>query len=380
MNKNLRGIGRVYRRTRKDRKTRKRKESKIWWVQFYHQGHQVRKSSGTTNRSQAVKFLKKQIEASQAGKLVIGEGERLKFEGFADLVVRDYQRNQRRSLDRAQRAIKRLKAFFGGFRPIVITKAMIDQYVDYRLNNDKAANATVKYELSLLKRMFRLSSNMLGRSPEFPIIHVNNVRTGFFEEKDFRVVAEHLDEDTRAPVTFAYLTGWRMKSEVFTLRWSQVDFRVGEVRLEPGTTKTDEGRTFPFALLPELAALLQAQREKTEQLQRSTGMIIPWVFHRRGHRIKDVRGAWWAAIDAAKIGDRIPHDFRRTAVRHLEWAGVPRSVAMQLVGHKTESIYRRYAIVAKNDLVDGMKRLAEYRAVLQEGQQNVVALERGVGQ
>jgi hypothetical protein len=32
-------------------------------------------------------------------------------------------------------------------------------------------------------------------------------------------------------------------------------------------------------------------------------------------------------------------------VRNLELAGVPRSVAMAMVGHKTESVYRRYAIV-----------------------------------
>jgi hypothetical protein len=32
-------------------------------------------------------------------------------------------------------------------------------------------------------------------------------------------------------------------------------------------------------------------------------------------------------------------------VRTFERAGVPRSVAMSIVGHKTESIYRRYAIV-----------------------------------
>lgn len=43
--------------------------------------------------------------------------------------------------------------------------------------------------------------------------------------------------------------------------------------------------------------------------------------------------------------DRVPHDFRRTAIRNLERDGVPRSVAMAMVGHQTEEVYTRYAIV-----------------------------------
>jgi hypothetical protein len=41
---------------------------------------------------------------------------------------------------------------------------------------------------------------------------------------------------------------------------------------------------------------------------------------------------------------KLLHDCRRSAVRTLERSGVPRSTAMAMVGHKTESIYRRYAI------------------------------------
>jgi len=36
---------------------------------------------------------------------------------------------------------------------------------------------------------------------------------------------------------------------------------------------------------------------------------------------------------------------RTASVRTFERAGVPRSVAMSIVGHKTESIYRRYPVV-----------------------------------
>ena len=39
------------------------------------------------------------------------------------------------------------------------------------------------------------------------------------------------------------------------------------------------------------------------------------------------------------------HDFRRTAARNLERAGVSRSVAMGMIVHKTESMYRRYRFV-----------------------------------
>ena len=47
-----------------------------------------------------------------------------------------------------------------------------------------------------------------------------------------------------------------------------------------------------------------------------------------------------------------------TAVRNLERAGVPRSAAMKMLGHKTEAIYRRYAIADENMLREGAAKLA----------------------
>ena len=115
------------------------------------------------------------------------------------------------------------------------------------------------------------------------------------------------------------------------------------MRLDPGTTKNNEGRSFYVTV--ELRDVLTAQLVALEDLQQQ-GTICPYVFHRLdGSRIKDFRETWKKACEKAGYPGKLFHDFRRSAVRTLERSGVPRSTAMAMVGHKTESIYRRYAIV-----------------------------------
>ena len=53
----------------------------------------------------------------------------------------------------------------------------------------------------------------------------------------------------------------------------------------------------------------------------------------------------------------------------MERAGLARSVSMKLLGHRTASIFERYAIVAESDLVDGVRRLAGLEAAEQAEEQ-----------
>src|SRR5262249_4353771 len=110
-------------------------------------------------------------------------------------------------------------------------------------------------------------------------------RSAFFEHAHLYAVLKHLSEDLRPPIQFLALTGWR-KNEALRLTWERVDFAHQEVRLEPGTTKNSEGRTFPFSALPALAALIYQQRESTTKIEKELKISIPFVFHRHGRAIK----------------------------------------------------------------------------------------------
>jgi len=211
--------------------------------------------------------------------------------------------------------------------------------------------------LTTIKRMFNLAiqSGKLLQKPHIPFLKENNVRVGFFEREQFLSVLQRLPEPVRPVATFAYITGWRIDSEVLPLEWRQVDFGAGEVRLDPGKNKNGEGRTFPMTR--ELREVLEHQPATTENLQRQLKVVCPRVFHRSGRPIKSFRVAFRTACAETGCRGRVLHDFRRSAVRNLVRAGVPERVAMQMTGHKTRSVFERYNIVSAGDLREAAKRL-----------------------
>jgi len=345
------------------------KESSVWWLKYRANGRLMRESTETEKEQEAKCLLKRREGAAEEGRVIIPRADRVTVGVLLDELKQEYETNERRSIERLGFSLARLRPFFGHLRASRLTSADVTRYKAQR-QAESAANATINRELAALKRALSLArrAERIQRAPYIEMLQENNVRTGYFERGQFEGVRRHLPDHLRPVVTFAYLTGWRVPSEVLTLQWRQVDFKAGTVRLEPGTTKNLEART--FMLTPELRACLEAQRAASDTLQKKTDRLIPCVFHRGGKPIKDFRRAWQTACEAAGLPGRIPHDFRRTAVRNLERAGVSRSVAMKMTGHKTEAVYRRYAIVSEQDLREGSQKLAaaEQGRVIELGQ------------
>jgi integrase len=346
-----RGLGRIYLRGR------------VWWIQYSFRGTAIRESSESEREPDAARLLKKRLGEIGRGRLAGPRVERTTFADLERMITDDYAINGRKSAERLESSLKHLRDHFGLCRAVDITGDRLNGYIRVRLEEKPSAKpATVRNELAALKRAFTLAmkAGKVAERPAFPTIAVSNARKGFFEEGDFRSVVALLPDHLKPLAEFARLTGWR-KRECLSLEWRQVDLDAGWVRLEPGTTKNDEGRAFPLRAFPELDALLRRERERTDAAEVATGRIIPWVFHHRhGKPIDDFRDSWAKACKAAGVPGLLFHDLRRTAVRNLERAGVSRSAAMKLTGHKTESVYRRYAIVAESDLQEAVGKLAQH--------------------
>jgi integrase len=327
------------------------------WIKYYQGGRAIRESTGTTKDTVARRILRSREGDVEKGIPVNPKMGRITFEDASKDLLNDYKVNKKKSHDHVKRRIDlALEPAFRGKRMLQITTDVVRQYIADRQLAGGAANATINRELAALKRMFTLAiqAGQLHGKPYIPMLREDNTRRGFFEAEQFASVRDHLPEHLRPVVAFAYLTGWRVRAEVLGLEWRQVDWEARVVRLDPGTTKNREGRNFPFTAA--LEALLKEQKADHDK-RRKANKIVRLVFHRDGQRIRNFRRAWVSACKAAGIPGRLVHDFRRTAVRNLERAGVPRSSAMAMVGHKTESIYRRYAIVDAGALRDAAAKL-----------------------
>ena len=335
------------------------KRGNYYWIKYHVNGRPIYESTGATTKREAEDFLAIRLGEKAKGTALPRKLDSYLYDELSSDLRQHYDTTGKRNIKEANYRLAHLDRFFHGYKAAKIGPTLITEYIAHR-QQQGVSNRTINIELAVLKRMLNLAykSGKLLRVPPIEMLKEAPPRSGFFEEEAYRTVLHHLPPDLQPIATFSYLTGWRVHSEILPLTWPQVDFRGGVIRLEPGMGKTGEPRTFP--MIPELRALLEAQRAYTDRIQREKEIVCRWVFHRDGEPIKYFRRSWKTACKKAGQPGRIPHDFRRTAVRNMVRAGIPERVAMTLTGHKTRSVFERYNIVSEGDLWEAGKKLAKH--------------------
>ena len=328
------------------------------WVRYRVNGKEYRESTESTSERVAESLLARRQAELGLGAFTAPNTKRTTVDDVLGMVRDDYVVTGKKSLDTLDTLIKRLKAALGGVRVTTLTADRLTAYVRGRLEQG-AAGSTVRNEMNALHRGLNLArrAGKVASVPPFPTVNPGPPRTGFLDDGDLPKLLGELSPDLRPLAHFLALTGWRV-GEAVALTWDRVDFAHGVVTLDVGTTKNGAGRTFPFGALPDLQALLEAQRDVTDTVQRATGQIVARVFHRQGQPIRSFHDAWNGATERAGLKGLLVHDLRRSAIRRFVRAGIPERVCMALSGHKSRSVFDRYNIVSGRDLSDNVAKLA----------------------
>lgn len=370
-----------------------KKRGEVWWIKFYDHGRPVRESAGTSDERKAKKLLRQRLGEVATGAFV--DAKSVKYADLREAYFLDYETQGRKSLKRDGEgkpysdAVNRLDAFFGGWKVSEIDVDALRKF-QRELQEKGLSNASINRSVSALRRMFNIKrkEGKLRSTPYFPMLREGPPRKGFFERADYDALSNALPDYARLPLAIGFFTGMR-RAEVLGLKWEQVNFLDGTIRLYSGETKNDDGRVIPIST--QLRSLLVERYAKRD----AKCAHVCWRLDARGNAVKldGLRKVWEARCASVGLGEFVEvvdesgatvyakprcdrsgakamprmryvgktfHDLRRSAVRNMVRGGVPERVAMAISGHKTRSVFDRYNIVSGADLEAARAKMSAY--------------------
>lgn len=224
-----------------------------------------------------------------------------------------------------------------------LTLADMDRYIAKRRASVK--NASVNRETALLRRVIEWHG---ARGFEVPAIAWKEVKlrepkavTRVLAPDEERRLFDKLPDSLKPIVEFALLSGQR-KTEIVTMRWSDVDLGAGRA-----TVWAKGGRRHSFPLTPRMVAIIASQPKVCAQ-------VFTYVAERSAPRRKDrpqrVKGQryplsrqgwdrkWRKALSEAGIDGYRFHDNRHTAATRTGSI----EAANRLLGHSDYRTTQRY--------------------------------------
>lgn len=356
----------LFRRSYIDPKTKTRKQSDVWWFEFVFDGQRIRESSKSARKTiaaEAEKQRRKDLERARAG-LPIEEPSR-RIQRVAD-ALKSYEEgymitHRAKSASWVKERLVHVRRLMDQVLIPDLTEDRVRSYIKTR-RGEGAGNRTINMELSCLSRAIGRTWRELWPRVK-KLEEASDVGRALSEEEERLLLAAAGKSTSRPLLPFLEVLLWTgMRSdEARTLRWSQVDWEGGEITVGRSKTAAGKGRVIPIS--DQLKSSLEAH---AAWCARSLGPIQPqwYVFpcmRRRvladpGRPMRSLKKGWATVKEVAGVECRL-HDLRHTFCTKLAEEGVPESTMLDMMGHVSAGMLRRYSHIraqARRDAISAI--------------------------
>ncbi|MGB9181351.1 MAG: site-specific integrase [Pyrinomonadaceae bacterium] len=338
-----------------------RKRGSYWWYDFRCHIHKTRHRASLREAR-----TKAQAEQAEANKRLecfgVAYGQTQKqtprLSEFIDKTYMTWAKTNKKSWRDDELICGAIKAHFKAKRLADISPMDVERFKKVRHETptryeEARSPATVNRELTILSRVMALAVDA-GHISENPCRRVrrfkeDNARVRFLTDDEETQLMKQIGgrELLRSVVVFALNTGLR-RGEIFSLRWSEVDWSRNFIHVI--NTKTGKNRIIP---------LNDATRDVLLRQQKKSQSELVFVSPRTGARLRNLRNSFGKACEDAKVFNFHFHDLRHTFASRLADAGVDAFTIAELMGHSTLEMTKRYTHVTderKRKAVAALKR------------------------
>jgi len=248
------------------------------------------------------------------------------------------------------RTVSKFALPYIGAKPITSINLEDWQRIQTKMIEDGLKNRTINTYFTYLSRIFTWAvdenDGLLTDHPwrkRKPLKIREKFRPDLLTVEEFNLIRAHAEPHLSWAMEVAFHTGvWTGPSELFSLKWSDVDW--DNSRIQVYSPKTD---TVHWQFLSQSFMDRLSQQNK---LARKNQPACPFVVSYQGQQVKSLKTTWKAAKAKAGIDRRIRmSDIRHLHITYALAGGAPIAELAERVGHvNTRMIVNVYAHLAKD--------------------------------
>jgi len=264
----------------------------------------------------------------------------------------------KRSWSRDELCLKHLNGFFGDLKLSAINVKDIQDYQSNRLRKGLKP-ATVNREVACLKHLFNIAKQRSNFFCENP---VSNVK--FLEENNQKERVLTLDEEERLisssppylkPIIKTALNTGMRKSEIISLKWSNIDFDYNIITIEATNSKSKRIKRIPINSLLRKVLFEQKLRTGFSDYVFVNSNGVPYK------KQNSLKTCFELARKKANVEDLRFHDLRHTAATRMVEVGGNIVAVSKILGHADLRTTMRYAH-PDNSLRETVEKLGNFNS------------------